>query len=348
MKLKSIKKSRLIRWGVLAASTVFFLCFAGFVSVHAVCPIGGFEIFFSGLFRTGFSFAGLFSAMVLLFLIMSVLSIVFRRAYCSYICPLGAMQELSEAVGKKVLPAKIRNWKIPRMIDRVLRWVKYGILVMFVAGAGIGAGHWMIKTDPFIAYINLFGGGSITEKIQRNPGSFLFFVGILVFSFFLGKGFCKYLCPAGAWYGILSKISPNKVARHEENCINCGLCSKACPMDIDVANLSKVASAECIGCRECVNACPKEGALDMKVGSVDIKSAAVPIAAAAVFSGSLFLTSQLGSGQNGHGGAHGPSGGDGDHSVSSVPDNAEDDAPTVGFGFGGCSDCVGCGLCRTV
>ncbi len=342
MNLKSFPKARLVRWAVLAGSTIFFLCFAGFVSVHAVCPIGGFEIFFSGLFRSGFSIAGLFSAMVLLFIIMSVLSIVFRRAYCGYICPLGAMQELADGAGRKILPKKIRNLKIPGRLDGILRYSKYAVLLMFAGGAAMGAGHWMIKTDPYIAYINLFGGGGVMEKFQRNPGSFLFLAGILVFSFFLGKGFCKYLCPAGAWYGLLAKVSPCKVTRHTENCIACGLCSKACSMDIDVANLRKVNSAECIGCGECVSACPQEGALGMEWGSVDVKSAAVPLAAAAVFSGSLLLTANLkGSGEHSHGGDRG------EKSVSALEDNA-DDAPSVSIGTGGCAECIGCGLCQSV
>ena len=339
--------ARITRWAVLAASTIFFLCFAGFVSVHAVCPIGGFEIFFSGLFRSGFTIAGLFSAMVVLFLLMSLLSIIFRRAYCGYICPLGAMQELSSMAGKKFLPRKLRNLKLPRKLDRVLRYVKYAVLAMFVAGAALGAGHWMIKADPYIAYINLFGGGNPLEKIQRNPTSFIFLAGILVFAFFLGKGFCKYLCPAGAWYGLLSKISPNKITRHEENCVSCGLCSKTCPMDIDVANLKKVTSAECLGCRECIHVCPAEGALSAPVSKVEVNQILVPIAAAAVFSGSILLTSKL-QGNRGDGGGqhyHSAEGG-GERQFSAVPDDQTDEN-AVAVGIGGCADCIGCGLCTS-
>jgi len=57
----------------------------------------------------------------------------------------------------------------------------------------------MIKGDPFIVLMGLFNGSGIASLIERNPSSFAFFVAILAFSFFQGRGFCKYICPAGAW-----------------------------------------------------------------------------------------------------------------------------------------------------
>ena len=128
--------ARIVRWCVLAASLAFFLFFSRFISEHAICPIGGFELFFNGLFKTGFSIAGLLSGMVILFLVMSLFSIVFRRAYCGYICPLGALQELFERVGGLVLPRKLRCLRLPTAIDGALRWLKYLVLASFVAESG--------------------------------------------------------------------------------------------------------------------------------------------------------------------------------------------------------------------
>ncbi len=340
MNLKSLKKARLLRWGVLAVSTFFFLFFARIISVHAICPIGGFEMFFSGLFRSGFSQAGLFSAMVVIFLIMSILSVIFRRAYCGYICPLGALQELFMMIGKKILPARIRRLRLPHKLDKGLRYVKYVVLASFVVGAAIGAGHWMIAGDPFIVLIGLFSGGSIAESVGRNPSAFIFLMGILAFALFQGKGFCKYLCPAGAWYALLSKISPNRVKRDTHSCINCGLCSKSCSMDIDVAKMEVVTSAECIGCHECVNACPVKGALSAPLGKVYVKSAVIPFAAAAVFSGSLLFASAGQSGEH----SHGEGGEKGFHQTQ----DTENSPDAVSLGVGGCPGCTGCGLCIAV
>lgn len=343
MKARSLKPARIVRWCILAASAAFFLFFSKFITEHAICPIGGFESFFNGLFATGFSLAGLFSGMILVFLVMSILSIVFRRAYCSYICPLGALQELFERVGKLVLPRKMRGLRIPAPIDRALRWVKYLVLASFVALAAIAGGHWMIPGDPYLVLLSL-GKGGVFSTIQRLPYASAFFAAILLFAFFLGRGFCKYLCPAGAWYGILSKISPNKVRRNEELCIGCGQCTKACPMNIDVERVKKVTSAECIGCRECVNACPKKGALSAPVGSVNVPASLVPVVAAAVFAGSVYLAKSSMPARPEGQRAPGGEGGQGPGIQKGDPSQGE--AKKVGFG--GCPNCNGCGLCGPI
>lgn len=347
MKSGSQKSARIIRWVILAASPVFSLFLSHFISEHAICPIGGFELFFNGLFASGFSIAGLFSGMVITFLIMSVLSIVFRRAYCGYICPLGALQELFERVGKLVLPRKVRETRVPPKVDRPLRWVKYLVLASFVAGAAIWGGHWMIPGDPFIVLMNLGKGGDLGAVVASLPFAFAFLVVILVFAFFFGRGFCKYLCPAGAWYALLSKISPNTVVRDAKTCASCGACNKACPMNIGVAHLKKVNSAECIGCHECVNACPVKGALSFSIGKLDVPPAAVPIVTAAVFAGSVGLASVTmpawGSGEGGRGGR--PGGAPGQQSGPGAHQGGQNHAQPGKVGFGGCPNCNGCGFC---
>ncbi len=349
MKLKSVKTRTLSRWIVLAASTVFFLFFSHFISVHAVCPIGGFELFFTGLFRTGFSIAGLFSGMVLVFLVMSVLSLVFRRAYCGYICPLGAVQELFDRVGRVVLPKRIKAVRVPATVDRALRWVKYGVLALFVIGAAVWGGHWMIKADPFIALMSLSSIQGIVDSIGRNPSSMAFLAAILVFSFFLGRGFCSYLCPAGAWFGLLSKISPTRIERDEKLCVSCGACAKACPMNIDVAHLKVVKSAECLGCQDCVSACPKEGALSFSTGKLALPAVLVPALSAAAFSGAVYVAGSMSGGHGEGGPANGGTGGRpaGVPSDGSVRNGGQWHQSGNTVGYGGCPSCVGCGLCES-
>ena len=65
--------------------------------------------------------------------------------------------------------------------------------------------------------------------------------------------FCKTLCPLGALYGLLNKISFYRMGFNERACVNCGACEKICPMGINPAKSAN--STECIRCGKCVETC---------------------------------------------------------------------------------------------
>jgi ferredoxin len=65
--------------------------------------------------------------------------------------------------------------------------------------------------------------------------------------------------------GMVALLSPVKIVRDAEPCIDCGKCSKACPAQVPVDRLVTIRSAECMSCMECVAACPAKGALELKV-----------------------------------------------------------------------------------
>jgi polyferredoxin len=88
---------------------------------------------------------------------------------------------------------------------------------------------------------------------------------LVVLSMLIKNFWCRFLCPYGALLGVLSILSPLKITRKSSTCIDCGLCTKACPASIPVHRLGRVRSDECMSCMKCVQVCPVKDTLEMRL-----------------------------------------------------------------------------------
>ena len=182
------------------------------------------------------------------------------RFVCGWLCPFGLIQELIYK-----LPVKKR--KVPKKVNAVLKWLKYGILAVFVIGLPIlTADSFGISTPYFCKYIcpagTLEGGIPLLamNKPLRMATGFLFswkmllLVLVVVASVLIFRPFCRYVCPLGAFYSLFNPISLYRYEIDRETCTGCGKCSRSCKMDIDVCKNPN--SLECIRCGACIKACP--------------------------------------------------------------------------------------------
>lgn len=257
-------------------------------SIHALCPFGGLESLYQ-VFTTGSFVSKIFAGTMTLFVITLVVAILFRRSFCGLICPYGAIQEFFAKIGQKIFK---RRLVMPSTIDKPLRYLKYVVLVVTVVYAWKTAGLWMAPYDPWAAYAHLPEG--LESVWSESAVGLIILVVTVLGSMIYDRFFCKYLCPMGALYGIVGKLSPFKVVRDESVCIDCGICNKGCPMNIDVQHSLKVTTAECMNCQTCVTNCPKEGALDSRLGNKIIKPLTVIILVMVVFFGSIFASQAAG------------------------------------------------------
>ncbi len=260
------RRSRAIRLGVLIAglliiTTIGVLHQVGGVAkpvgVDALCPFGGIETLWSLLSGQGLLQRIAVSSVILLGVVL-LMALVFRRAFCGYICPLGALQELFGKLGAFLWRGKKRP-EVPASLDRPARLLKYGVLAFFTVWTWQAAALVIRPYDPWVAYMHLTSGELFAEF-----GIGLAVLGIsLAGSVVYDRFFCKYLCPMGATLGILAPVSLFKVRRNADTCIDCGACDKACSMNVQVSTVDTVSDCECINCNECVNACPVANTLDV-------------------------------------------------------------------------------------
>jgi polyferredoxin len=198
-----------------------------------------------------------------MFLLLAFLSMafLFRKAFCSWLCPIGTISEYLWRAGKKVFR---RNFFLPRWLDLPLRGLKYFLLGFFVWAistmSAMGIRDFMQSPYGLIADVKML-------NFFRHIGETgLVIIGVFMLaSVFVPNFWCRFLCPYGALLGLTSWLSPMKIRRNPEPCIDCAKCAKACPSNLPVDKLVKIQSVECTGCLECVAACPAENALSMSL-----------------------------------------------------------------------------------
>lgn len=257
------KAAKILRWVMLGSLLVFVLAATslhvlGYAapSIHALCPYGGLESMLS-IIAVGTFLKKILIGTFVLFGATVLLAVVMRRSFCGQVCAFGFLQELFGNIGKKLFK---KRPVVPKKLDRVLRYLKFVVLAVTIAMAWITGELWVTPYDPFNALGHL---ADFNALITSYLIGFIVLIITLLGSVVYDRFFCKYLCPVGALYGVIGKVSPYSVRVDHDKCIRCGLCNKACPMNVEVmdAKGGRVTDLECINCNMCVNACPKKGAL---------------------------------------------------------------------------------------
>ncbi len=198
-----------------------------------------------------------------MFLLVTFLSIafLFRKAFCSWLCPVGTISEYLWRAGRKIFR---RNFRLPDWLDIPLRGLKYLLLGFFLwAIAGMSAEA--ISSFMHTPY-GLIAAVKMLDFFRFLGVTGMAVIGLLaVASLFVQNFWCRYLCPYGALLGLVSLSGPLRIRRNAEACIDCAKCARACPSSLPVDRLASVRSAECTGCMACVAVCPVEGALGMSL-----------------------------------------------------------------------------------
>lgn len=219
---------------------------------------------------------------LLIFGAIVLISLLFKRSFCSWVCPFGWLSENLAAAGRKIFR---RNIAPPRWLDWPLRALKYLLLAFFVDVIFLRldpAGLRAFLDSPF----NQMADVRLLQFFLHASTTALVVLAILALLSLLVRGFwCRYLCPYGALTALAGLASPMQIRRDIPSCIECGKCARACPARLPVNRLVSVRSDECTLCLECVEACPVADTLG--VSPVFSRRRIRPLIVAAVMGGML-------------------------------------------------------------
>lgn len=256
---------RMIRHGVMLFFFVFLLHVAwehqvkgggpnGSPSVEAYCPFGGIENLYNFLTTGGYVRRIEPSAMILLAAVL-VLTLLFSRGFCGWVCPFGSVQEWLGLLGRKLFR---KRYNPDGVWVRRMSYFKYVLLV------GIVGLTWHLGTliwrpyDPFLAFFHLGNG------ISEMPVAYAVLGVVLAGSLKWERFFCRFACPLGAVIGLVGKLGLTKVTRQDEGCKGCNVCQKNCYAHVEFLTAHQIRDAECNHCLECVSSCPRPNVLSLR------------------------------------------------------------------------------------
>jgi NosR/NirI family transcriptional regulator, nitrous oxide reductase regulator len=193
------------RKGVLALS-VFSLLYFGFYREGCVCAIGSIQNVALTLFDSRYALP---LGILVFFLAPLVTALFFGRSFCAAVCPHGAIQDL----------VLVKPVTVPRWLEQGLGVLPFAYLGAGVLFAATGSGFLICQYDPFVPIFRL--SGSFTLMLLG--------IGFLLLGVFVGRPYCRFLCPYGALLRLASAVSKWQPRITPDTCTQCRLCQTSCP-----------------------------------------------------------------------------------------------------------------------
>jgi NAD-dependent dihydropyrimidine dehydrogenase PreA subunit len=190
----------------LVGLSIFSLLYFGFWRNGCVCAIGSFQNVALALGDKGYALPIVVTGFFVLPLMVALFA---GRAFCAGVCPHGALQDLV-----LVKPLKVPGWLEQGL--SILPFIYLGAGVLFAA---TGAAFLVCQYDPFVPVFRMSGRGLMVAAG----------VTLLVLGMFVGRPYCRFLCPFGALLKISSAVAKFRVRVTPNVCTQCRLCEASCP-----------------------------------------------------------------------------------------------------------------------
>ncbi|MBZ5582245.1 MAG: 4Fe-4S binding protein [Acidobacteriia bacterium] len=218
----------------LAWLSIGSLAYFGFYREGCICPIGSIQNVTVALTNPAYSIPIVVTAV---FFIPLVVALFFGRAFCGGVCPIGAIQDL----------VVLKPIQTPRRLDRILGLLKYvylGLAIFFALKPGMARDFLICRFDPFVGFFRRTGA----------PHMFMLGGAFLITGMFVGRPYCRYLCPYGALLGWCTRLARRGVTVTPDKELDCGLCARACPYG--AIEKMRAVRKDCLYCARCYGSCP--------------------------------------------------------------------------------------------
>jgi NosR/NirI family transcriptional regulator, nitrous oxide reductase regulator len=218
------RKSEMLKWITMGIAVVYL----GFVRSQLITIVNVFGLISWNLpvFRHNITWY-LFATFTV------VTTILWGRLYCGRVCAFGSMTQLLD----KIVPARFR-FEVPRRIDQRASYIKYGVL-------GATVLYFLATKDILIyRYVEPFWMFSL----QAQTGMWIGLGVLLIATVFVRNLYCRFLCPVGAFLGLLSNLTVFRIKRWSE-CNTCKICEKKC--EWGAIRGPKIVASECVRCDDC-------------------------------------------------------------------------------------------------
>lgn len=189
---------------------------------------------------------------VLAMITIFIITIILGRFFCGWLCTFGAINDFIYMISKKVFKTK---FKVNEKVDSILKYLKYVVLLFIVVIIWTSGTTAYDSYSPWDAFAMI---DNVSAAIAEYTGGFIILAIITIGAVFIERFFCRYLCPLGAVFTILSKARILKIKKLRDKCGPCRICTNNCSMGIKLYEMDKVNSGECINCFKCIEVCPRK------------------------------------------------------------------------------------------
>jgi polyferredoxin len=197
-----------------------------------------------------FNFMKAYPSFIELITIM-LITIVIGRFFCGWFCAFGAFNDFLYIISKNIFKVK---FKVDRKLDAVLKYLKYVILLVIVVLCWTMGSTIFQSASPWDAFAQIT---TFPQVIYSFTFGFIILMLIAVGAMFIERFFCRYLCPLGAVFGVVSRVNIFKINKPKADCGKCRLCTNNCSMGLPLYKADAVRGGECINCLKCVETCPR-------------------------------------------------------------------------------------------